>query len=157
MFRTAIITSALLIPGSALAASPAHFMTDAIQGDYSEITLGKLIAHRGSSARVRDFGATLVRDHSNGLAQAQEVARRLRLNIRPSMAPGARTELTKLRHLRGLAFDREVKRFMIHDHEKAIAEFKAQAHSGNRQTSHFAAATVPVLQKHLAIARSIRA
>lgn len=131
-------------------------MKDAIHGDYSEMTLGKLIARRGSSAQVRDFGMTLAKDHSAGLAQAQQLARRMHLDIRPALAPEARTEYAKLQRLRGRAFDREVKRYMVHDHEKDIAEFKAQARRGDRRTAAFASQTVPVLQKHLDIARSIR-
>jgi putative membrane protein len=120
------------------------------------MTLGKLIAQKGSSAQVRDFGATLAKDHSDGLVQAQQLARQLHLNIRPSMAPEARTERTKLQHLRGTAFDMEVKRYMVHDHEKDLAEFRAQARSGDRPTANFATQTMPVLQKHLEMARSIR-
>jgi putative membrane protein len=140
MFRKLVFAASLLTPATAFAAPAAHFMKDAIHGDYSEMTLGKLIAQRGSSAQVRDFG----------------LARRMHLNIRPDFAPEARTEYTKLQHLRGRAFDREVKRYMVHDHQKDIAEFKAQARNGDRRTSEFATQTIPVLQKHLDIARSIR-
>lgn len=155
MFRQCLIAAVLLIPAPAIAASAHHFMSDAIQGDYSELTLGKLIRQRGSSAQVRDFGATLASDHSKGLAQAEELAKRLHMKIAPSMMPQARKELPKLQHLHGLAFDREVKRYMVHDHEKDLAEFKRQARSGDRATSAFAAATIPVLQKHLDLARAI--
>lgn len=156
MFRSFVFATALLAPSILVAAPASHFMKDAIQGDFSEATLGKLIQQRGSSAQVRDFGSTLVKDHSAGLSQAQEVAGRLHLRIRPSMMPEARTELAKLGHMRGRAFDREVKRYMVRDHEKDLAEFKKQAKEGDRTSAAFAAATIPVLQKHLAIARSIR-
>lgn len=156
MFRTFLFATVLLTPSILVAAPRSHFMKDAIQGDYSEATLGKLIQQCGSSVEVRDFGSTLVKDHSAGLSQAQEVAGRLHLHIRPSMMPEARSELAKLRHMRGPAFDREVKRYMVHDHETDLAEFKKQAKDGDRATAAFAAATIPVLQKHLAIARSIR-
>jgi predicted outer membrane protein len=62
-----------------------------------------------------------------------------------------------LRSLSGRAFDREVRRYMINDHLKDIAAFRAQARSGERATAGYAAATVPVMQRHLAMARSIRA
>ncbi len=155
MFRQSLVAAALLISAPALAASDHHFMTDAVQGDYSEMTLGKYIEQHGSSAQVRQFGTTLASDHQKGLGQAQDLAKRLHMTIAPSMTPQARKELTKLQHLHGPAFDREVKRYMVHDHEKDLAEFKRQAKSGDRATSGFAAATIPVLQKHLGIARSI--
>jgi putative membrane protein len=157
MLRKILLASALGLSTAAIAAPPAAFLRDAIQGDYSEATLGRLIQQRGASAQVREYGATLNRDHSNGLAQAQRLAARLHLRIPARMTPEARSELPRLRHLSGRDFDREVRRYMINDHVKDIAKFKAQARSGDRATAGFAAATVPILQKHLDMARAIRA
>jgi putative membrane protein len=148
---------AVAVPASALAAPAPVFLRDAIQGNFSEVTLGRIIQNRGASAQVRQFGAMLVRDHSNGLAQAQRIASRLHLRIPATLAPEARHEQMVLRSLNGRAFDREVRRYMINDHLKDIAKFRAQARSGERATAGYAAATVPVMQRHLAMARSIRA
>jgi len=105
---------------------------------------------------VRQFGGMLVRDHSKGLAQAQAIAARLHLRIPAVLTPEAARELPLLRHLRGRAFDREVRRYMINDHVKDIGAFRAQVRSGDRATSGYAAATIPVMQRHLAMARSLR-
>jgi putative membrane protein len=139
-----------------VAAPPAAFLRDAIQGNYSEVTLGRIIQNRGYSEQVRSFGSMLVRDHSNGLAQAQRIAARLHLNIPATLTPEARNEQRLLHHLNGRAFDREVRRYMINDHLKDIAAFRAQVRSGDRATAGYAAATVPVMQHHLAMARAIR-
>jgi putative membrane protein len=156
MLRKIIIASTVALSGSAFAAPPAQFVRDAIQGNYSEVTLGRAIQNRSSNPQVRNFGAMLVRDHSHGLAQAQAIAARLHLRVPLTLTPEARRESALLRHLNGRAFDREVRRYMINDHQNDIAEFRAQAHSGDRATSGYAAATVPVMQRHLAMARSIR-
>lgn len=156
MLRSFVVAAAIALPASASAAPPAAFLKDAIRGNFSEVTLGRIIENRGASPQVRDFGAMLVRDHSNGLAQAQQIASRLRLRIPATLAPEARREQFVLRRLSGRAFDREVRRYMINDHLKDIAKFRAQAHSGDRATSGYAAATVPIMQHHLSVARSIR-
>lgn len=156
MRRMFLFAAAVLVAGPAVAAPPAKFLKDAIQGDYSESTLGKLIQTRGASAEVRNFGAMLNRDHTNGLGQARAVAAREHLQIRATMAPEARDELYKLRRLKGVNFDLEVKRYMINDHQKDIAKFRDQARTGDRPTAALARATLPVLQKHLATAESIR-
>jgi putative membrane protein len=153
-----ILIGALLVSSSAAVAAPAPvFLKTAIRGNFSEVTLGRMIENRGSSAQVRRFGAMLVSDHSKGLAQAQQIAARLRLRIPTMLTPEARAEQVTLRHLNGRAFDREVRRYMIRDHRMDIAAFKAQARSGDRATAGYAAATVPVMQKHLAMAQAIRA
>jgi putative membrane protein len=98
----------------------------------------------------------LVRDHSKGLAQAQQIAARLHLRIPAMLTPQARHEQMVLRGLSGRAFDREVRRYMIHDHREDIAKFQAQASSGDRATAGYAAATVPVMRRHLSMAQAIR-
>jgi putative membrane protein len=156
MLRNILIAAALTVPAAAVAAPPSVFLRDAIQGNYSEVTLGRFIQARGASGQVRSFGAMLVRDHSRGLAQAQAIAARLHLRVPLTVKPEARRELALLRHLNGRAFDREVRRYMIDDHIKDIAQFRAQVRSGDRATSGYAAATIPVMQHHLVTARAIR-
>lgn len=148
---------ALVASSSAAFAAPAPvFLRQAIRGNFSEVTLGRMIQNRGGTAEVRQFGAMLVRDHSNGLAQAQRIAAHLRLSILPTLTPEARVETGRLRHLSGRAFDLEVRRYMIEDHRNDIREFKAQVRSGERATAGYAAATVPVMRRHLLAAQAIR-
>lgn len=157
MFRKMLILAAIVLPAAATAAPPSAFLRDAIEGNYSETVLGRLIQTRGASAQVRQFGSMLLSDHSKGLSQAQAIAARLRLHIAATMTPQAHHEEALLGRLRGRDFDREVRRYMIEDHEKDIAKFQSQVRSGDRATSGYAAATIPVLRQHLATARSIRA
>jgi putative membrane protein len=110
MLRKIIIASTVLLSGTVFAAPPAQFLHKAIQGNYSEVTLGRVIQNRGANPQVRNFGAMLVRDHSRGLSQAQAIAARLRLRIPLSLTPEARRESVLLRHLNGRAFDREARR-----------------------------------------------
>src|SRR3954451_5030548 len=156
MIRKLAFCATFACASAAAGAPPYAFLTKAIHGNFSEVTLGRMIRNQASSPQVRQFGGMLVSDHSKGLAQAQQIAARLHLRIAATLTPEARAEQARLRHLNGRAFDREVRRYMINDHQKDIAEFKEQARSGDRWTAGYAAATVPVMQRHLATARSIR-
>lgn len=155
MIRKLLFTAVLFASSAAVAAPPAKFLTDAIKGDNSETRLGQLIASQGASAAVRDFGNTLVTDHTTARGQAADVARQMHVPVPDSIMPEARAEYTKLQHLRGPAFDREVKRYMINDHRKDIAKFQAQARSGDRRTADLAKQQLPTLEKHLHIAESL--
>jgi putative membrane protein len=155
MFRKLLFTGALLVSSAAVAAPASKFLHDAIQGDNSESRLGALIAQRGSSGAVRSYGRTLERDHSAARVQASAVARRMHVSVPTSMMPEARSEYAKLQHMRGPAFDREVKRYMIHDHQNDISDFRKQARIGDRRTAHLARAQLPVLQKHLDLAERL--
>jgi putative membrane protein len=155
MFRPFLIATAILTAAPAFAAPPAQFLHKAIEGDNSETTLGRLIASRGASAQVRSFGRTLVTDHSRARVEASAVARRMRVQPPTSVAPEARSEYRKLSRMQGPAFDREVKRYMVDDHRKDIADFTSQAQHGDRATSALARAQLPTLRKHLRIAQSL--
>ena len=155
MIRKFLFVAALAASTSAVAA-PAHkFLSDAIKGDNSETRLGALIAQRGSTSAVRSYGRTLERDHSSAKVQASAVARRMGVPVPGSMMPEAKAEYAKLQHLRGHAFDREVRRYMINDHQKDISEFEKQARNGDRRTADLARAQLPVLRKHLRMAEAL--
>lgn len=155
MFRQLLFTAALIASSAAGAAPAAKFLHDAIQGDNSEMRLGSLIAARGQSADVRSYGRTLVRDHSAARSQAVAVARQMHVSVPTSMMPEARSEYAKLERLRG-SFDREVRRYMTHDHHKDISDFQDQARSGDRRTAALARQQLPTLRKHLRMAESLR-
>jgi putative membrane protein len=155
MLRKLIVAAACLTSTAALSAPPRNFLDDAIKGDNSEISLGRLIAGRGASSDVRRFGSTLYRDHSTARGQAVAVARQLGVRPPTQMMAEARSERNKLQRLRGRDFDREVKQYMIDDHHKDIANFEAQARSGDRRTAALARAQLPVLRKHLRMAESL--
>jgi putative membrane protein len=157
MFRKALFVAALVVSTAAAAAPARQFLEDAIKGDNSEATLGRLIAARGYSAQVRSFGNTLTRDHTRARAQASAVARSIGMRPPTAMMPEARSEMRKLQRLRGRAFDREVRRYMINDHRKDIASFERQVRTGDRRTASLAQSQLPTLRKHLRIAESIRA
>lgn len=106
MRHTILFAAALLSASAAIAAPPAVFLKDAIRGNLSEVTLGRMIQNRGASAEVRQFGGMLVNDHGKALAQAQQIASRMHLRIPATLTPEARHEQVVLRNLRGAAFDR---------------------------------------------------
>lgn len=155
MIRKFVFAAACLTSTVALAAPPRSFLDDAIKGDNSEIALGRLIADQGQSAEVRRFGRVLYTDHSTARGQAVAVARELGMRPPTAMMAEARSERRKLEHMHGRAFDMEVRRYMINDHEKDIATFETQARTGDRRTAALARAQLPTLRKHLRIARSI--
>jgi putative membrane protein len=144
-----------LMASSAVAKSDKQFLSDAIKGDNSEITLGQLAAQKGASDGVRSFGQTLINDHRKAKAEAAALAAELEVNVSNGIADGAQQEFDKLQHLAGPAFDEEFVSFMMSDHEKAVIDFKEKAAEGNRPVTELAAKTLPTLQKHLQLAQSL--
>lgn len=147
----------LAIPTMAMAApTPAAFVRQAIRGDNSEIMLGKLAESRGGTAGVRDFGQTLVSDHTKAKQQMAGLAHSM--NITPPSQPmrEAKAESKKLSDMKGSAFDTAFVNYMIKDHQKDIQNFQSEANANNGAASTMAKQQLPTLRKHLNIAESLQ-
>jgi putative membrane protein len=93
----------------------------------AEIQAGRTAEARGSSDAVRDYGATLVRDHEAADEKLKKLAGREKLDVngriplRVELALAhARSELAKLSTVGGQAFDHEFASMMLQDHQKVI-------------------------------------
>ncbi|MGE5567225.1 MAG: DUF4142 domain-containing protein [Parcubacteria group bacterium] len=137
------------------AQSNASFLKDALQGDNSEIRLGRLAEQQGHAAGVKSFGRMLARDHTAARKDALVVARAHGVRDTMEMTPEARAEYHKLRRMHGWAFDQEFAHYMVKDHRKDISDFEQQARHGDRSTRRLAQRTLPVLRKHLRTAEQL--
>jgi putative membrane protein len=137
------------IPVAAQADSPRDFLHHALEGDNSEIMLGRLAADRARSPAVRDYGQTLASDHAQARQEVVDVGRRFGLAPDREPAAEARDERDKLTGMRGQEFDREFIRYMIDDHRKDISDFRDEARKNHGAVSDLARSQLPTLRKHL--------
>jgi putative membrane protein len=155
--QCATLLAALFVLSSvsvASAKSSKEFLTDAIQGNLGEISVGQLAQKNGDSAEVRDFGQMLVQDHSANNDKAKSLAESEGVTLPTEPKPEAKQVYDKLSRLSGAAFDREFAKAMVKDHKKDIKEFEGQAKS-NDDVGKFAQDTLPTLKKHLQTAQSL--
>jgi len=136
----------------ASAKSAKEFLTDAIQGNLGEISVGQLAQKNGDSPEVRDFGQMLVQDHSANNDKAKSLAQSKSVTVPTEPKPEAKQVHDKLSRLSGAAFDREFAMAMVKEHKKDIKEFEGQAKS-NDDVGKFAQDTLPTLKKHLQTAQ----
>jgi putative membrane protein len=157
-FVTAAAVLALTAAGlsPAFAESGKKFIQQAIQGDNAEIAMGRLAAQKSGNQQVKDFGNTLLNDHTTAKNQATDVGRQLRVKPSDGMPRAARREEQKLQGMSGAAFDKEFVNYMIKDHQKAISEFQRQTKARDKATADLAKKQLPTLQKHLEMAQSLK-
>jgi len=151
----ATVAALVFLPAAGWAKTDKQFIEDAIKGDNSEVTLGNLAATKGNSAKIKSFGETLAKDHAKARIDAVKVAKQVGITPPDSLTDEAQKELKKLQGLSGAAFDKEFASYMADDHKKDIAEFKEEASTGKGETSALAKKTLPDLEKHLKIAKSL--
>jgi putative membrane protein len=157
MFRYSILGAALILAGSAAAGyakSDKTFLTDAIQINLAEISVGDLAQKNGGSDDVKSFGKMLVDDHTASNTKATSLAQAN--GITPPTEPKAEDKKKgdELAKLSGAEFDREFAKAMVKGHEEAIGKFEA-ASKGDDEIAKFAQETLPTLQKHLKTAQSL--
>jgi putative membrane protein len=131
-----------------------NFLGKAIQGDLSEVNMGKLAQEKGQSEEVKQFGKMLEQDHSAHLQKAEQTAEKLGVNA--PTEPDAKSKATrdKLSTMSGAKFDKQFAKAMISDHKRDIAAYKRQSKSKG-PLADFATETLPTLQEHLETAESL--
>jgi putative membrane protein len=148
---------AAFMTSASWAADNSAFLKDAIQGSMAEVKLGELAQKNGGSADVKQFGSTLVNDHTDAMNKASELAKSMDVPVPTEPTAEAQQEYEKLQGMTGAEFDKEFAEHMVQGHEKTIQEFEQQAGDGSGQVAEYAKATLPTLKQHLETAQNIEA
>ena len=157
--RRAILISlaAVALAGSAQAKTDdkaRHFLRDALQGDNSEVMLGKIAADHGESPGVKRYGQMLADDHAMHRDKVLKVASELGLPDDHQPMDEAAKERDKLSRLHGHEFDKEFAKYMAKDHKKDIGDYEKAAKMRG-DVGRLARETLPTLHKHLDEARHL--
>jgi len=158
----------LVLAGPLMAAAPllgvaadspdAAFYKKAAEGGLAEVDAGNLAQQKSNNAKVKDFGAMMVKDHTAANDKLKSLAASKNITLPSSPSVGQMAEKAKLDVLSGDTFDKSYIRGQVKDHEDTIALFKKEVASGeDADAKAFATATLPTLQHHLKAIRAIAA
>ena len=141
---TAALVALLAVPALGFAAGPVHLLAarpvDAPRvlaalddptivaifdaANTADIETGALATKRGHSKEVREFGAMLVRDHTQVRQQGRDLAARLHVTPTPPADDASTrdhaTAMKRLRALKGAAFDHAFLRHEVAFHKGVI-------------------------------------
>jgi putative membrane protein len=134
-----------------------EFLVKAAQGGMLEVEAARLAQERASSAEVKEFAQTLLKDHQAANEKLQRIAADKGIALPKALDAKHKDELKKLSEARGEDFDRKfIQRMGLQDHKKDISMFEKQAKQGkDAQLKNFAEQSVPTLRKHLSMAQKI--
>jgi putative membrane protein len=149
-----VASGAVAAPKGQSPAKDQHFMAEAIEGDLSEVNMGKLAQQKGQSDQVKQFGQALQQDHGEHLQKAQQLADQSGMKVPSEPNKKQQAVYNKLEGLSGDRFDRAFAQAMVRDHQEDIKKYQKEA-AANSPLSDFARQTVPALQKHLDMAKSL--
>jgi len=133
-----------------------RFAEKAASDGLAEVQLGGLAQRNGASAEIKQFGALMVRDHSQANEELRRVAAVKGLPL-PAEPDGENRDLiNRLQRLSGPQFDRAYMQAMLEAHRKDVALFERQARTGrDADLKAFAEKTLPNLQQHLKHAEDV--
>lgn len=150
-----LIASGLAMPAFG-AANDESFADTAAQGGLAEVAMGQLAQQKASSQAVKQFGQTLVDDHTQSNRELQQIAKQEDIGLPTQPSANDVSEKQKLQGLSSGEFDRQFVQGEVKDHQKDIALFEQEARSGkNDALKSYAEKSLPVLKKHLQIAQSL--
>jgi putative membrane protein len=150
--KTLFVALMLAAPLAALAASnpDAAFYKNAAEGGISEVEAGKLAQDKGSSQKVKDFGAMMVSDHSAANDKLKSLAASKDVSLPSSSSVTQMASKAKLEVLSGDTFDKSYIKGQLKAHRQTIALFKKESTMGqDTDAKAFATATLPTLRAHL--------
>lgn len=139
-----------------LSSSDQQFMIEAAQGGLAEVQLGQVASQRGARNAVKQFGQRMVQDHTQANNQLQQLAAQKGVTLPTDIGRENQQVRQQLSQLSGANFDRAYINHMVDDHIKDVSSFQREAQQGqDPDVKAFAAQTLPILQQHLQLARSI--
>ena len=105
------------------------FLTDASQGNYDEIQLGKLAEQKATNPDVKNFGRRMVTDHTKLGQSMKPYADQWGVAAPTSLSPDAQKEYDKLQGMSGADFDKEYISDMVSDHTKDLDAFTKEVNN----------------------------
>ena len=161
------LTMALSVAVLAVPAARAHtplvppskdFVAAAAQSDHFEILEGRTVLAQSHDARVRAFAQEMVKAHNRTSDALQSAAKKAGMGGLPSGINGDQAKmLTALQSQKGPEFDRTYLKQQSIAHDEALVLQRAYAAQGdNADLRQAAASAVPIIQRHLEMARRLR-
>ncbi len=133
------------------------FIMEAAIGGLMEVESGNLAQQNAAHARIKNFGAMMVADHTKANDELKNFASGRGMNLPSTLPEDLQKHMDEMKKMKGRSFDSHYIGMMEDDHKKTIDKFEKQANGGgDAQLKSWAAATLPVLKKHMDSVTAIR-
>jgi len=147
------------VPASASgAALDTMFVTRAMQSDMLEVAASRLALTRSTNPQIHRFARQMVDDHTSNGTELRQLAARLDMaTTLPQPLPADEMKLQQLQNADDAQFEAlYVKLIGVGSHTEAVTLFRQEANQGgNSELRAFASRKLPLLEHHLAMAKSL--
>jgi len=130
--------------------SDASFLAMAAQADMTIAHIGKDAEARGANEKVKDFGKTLVQDHTSDYESLTNLAAKTGETIPKGIDRTNDRTIAAVDRYKGKTFDHAFLTSESAQHQKLIQAFKEEAtHGSNPAIKAYATKALPTIEKHL--------
>lgn len=127
----------------------------ATYGANQEVTMGMWLSQLGTSQEVREFGTRMIQDHSLDYRALLDLGGLEGAEIPTRLRGKYKSQVKALLPFTGLLLDKKYLQFEVKNHTKYIAATQREIKNAkNANVQAYAAAALPVLEAHLALAKS---
>jgi putative membrane protein len=150
---SALVAISLLIgvsaKGQGLSAEEQQFVKKAAAGGLAEVKLSELAKERASDAKIKDFAAQMVTDHTQANNELKPIADSNKVPVATKLQGESEVVYRRLEKLSGSKFDAAYIKVMVSDHDKTVSAFEdASSKVKNPDLKAFIDKTLPVLRLH---------
>jgi putative membrane protein len=132
-----------------LSGQDSTFAMKAAAGGMMEVEAGNAAQQKAQHARVKAYGAMMVRDHSTANQELMTILSGKGMTPPSALPQEHKAHVDALNKANGAAFDKQYMGMMVSDHEKTIADFEKQASAGaDAALKAFATKNLPILRAH---------
>lgn len=133
------------------------FLMEAASGGMMEVELGQLAQQKAQNPKVKEFGAMMVTDHTKANNELKDLAQQKGATLPTMMKDEHQKHVKELSEKTGADFDKEYMDMMVDDHKEDVDKFeKCSKDAKDADLKAFATKTLPVLAKHLAVAKTTK-
>ena len=127
-----------------------QFLMTAAKNDMTLAHEGQMAQNQATRADLKDFGKTLVQDHSMSYWQLSQLASKEGVAIPKGINVSHDRNIEQLGHLKGANFDRQFASDEVTTDRQMLTAFRREAKDGkDSDVKAYANKMIPVLQKHL--------
>ncbi len=133
------------------------FMVKVADVGMTEVKLGHLAEDKSSNQRIKDFGAIMVKDHSNAGDELKSLANRKNVTLPSAVGDDHQKKIDDLSKKTGKDFDRAYIDAMADGHQSTVNDFeKASNNTKDADIKAWVDKTLPTLKMHLDSAKAIK-
>lgn len=133
-----------------------ELVEDLAHANLAEIETGRLALEKTQNTQVRQFAQQTVDEHTKALQELQQLAQKKQLKVPEEADFQHKAIATAMRLLSGETFDRQyIRQIAVRDHRRAEDLLQKAQRSQDSDIKAYASRLLPVVQRHLAMARDL--